>query len=305
MHQTDLFSSRSDEIVQDITSIHLASLYANLDGIQALFDHCGDKATVAEMVLFRDSAGRLPLHWAAQGAHGTGYRYGLPRNEIATLAINTIKLLLTIDPDTIDVRDYKGYNALWYASSSFKISMDPRCGVMKILLEYGADGSIRDPDGQNLLHLLGFTQNGDAVGPEIIESLVAHGANIEDTDIRGNTPLNQMAINLRQVEAVRALLTFGASMSVKNLRGDTPLHQAAQGKVFSYGNNHPTRVPLDAKIRAQDEMMKVLGEANDKLDSMSEKNADGKTPRQLQEETRNRWLQEEQILLSHMSADEL
>jgi hypothetical protein len=167
---------------------------------------------------------------------------------------------------------------------------------------------MRNQDGSNMLHSLGFTQNREAIDPAIIERLVAHGANIDDVDIRGNTPLNQMAINLRQVEAVRALLGCGASMRVKNLRDDTPLHQAAKGKVFRYGHKaamEQNGVPLDAKIRAQDEMMKVLEEAGDGLDLMNEKNADGKTPGQLQEETRNKWRQEEQVRLSHMSTDEL
>lgn len=304
MHQIDLFSHQSgEEIVQDVTPLHLGSLHANFYGIQALFDHRGDKATVGEMVLASDSAGRLPLHWAAQGAHGPEYRYMLPRNEIVTHTVNTIKLLLTIDQDTINARDHKGYNALWYAVSSFRVGFDQYLNVPKTLLEYGADGNMRDQDGQNMLHLLAFMQNGEVIDPAIIERLVAHGAKIDDIDIRGNIALNQMAINLRQVEAVQAFLRCGASMRVKNLRGDTPLHQAAKGKVFSYRYEPAIErngVPLDAKIRAQDLMMKVLEEAGDGLNLMNEKNAVGKTPRQLQEETRNKWRQEEQERLSHM-----
>jgi Ankyrin repeats (3 copies) len=295
-HEIDFLSGhQSNEIVRDITLLHLGSLHANVDGIQALFDCRGDKTTLAEMVLSADSAGRLPLHWAAQGAYSTEYRYMLPRNKIATHVLNTIKLLLKFDKDTINARDHQGYNALWYAAESFR-NTNQHCDVVKTLLEYGADAIMRDQHGQNTLHLLGFTQNGEAIDSAIIESLVARGANIEDVDRRGNTPLNQMAINLRQVAAVRALLRCGASMSVKNLRGDTPLHQAAKGRVFRL-EQEPDIVPLDAKIRAQDEMIKVLEEAGDGLGLVDEKNADGKTPRQLQEETRNRWHQEEQARL--------
>ncbi|GAD93570.1 conserved hypothetical protein [Paecilomyces variotii No. 5] len=301
MHQIDLFSRQSGEIVQDVTPLHLGSLHANFNGIQALFDHRDDKATVAEMVLTSDSTGRLPLHWAARGAHGPEYHYMLPQNEIDTHTVTTIKLLLTIDQDTINARDRKGYNALWYAVSSFREGSDPHLNIPKTLLEYGAEGNMRDQDGLNVLHLLAFTQNGEVIDPVIIERLVARGAKVDDIDIRGNTPLNQMAMNLRQVECVRALLHYGASMRVKNLRGDTPLHQAAKGKVFSYRYEpaiEQNGVALDAKIRAQDLMMKILEEAGDGLDLMNEKNTDGKTPRQLQEETRNKWYQEEQKRLS-------
>ncbi|KAJ9209978.1 hypothetical protein DTO166G4_8450 [Paecilomyces variotii] len=298
MHQIELFSRQSgEEIVQDVTPLHLGSLHANFHGVQALFDHRGDKATVAEMVLASDSAGRLPLHWAARGAHGPEYHYMLPQNEIVTHTVNTVKLLLSIDPDTINARDHKGYNALWYAVSSFREGSDQHLNILRTLLEYGAEANMRDQDGLNVLHLLAFTQNGEVIDPAMIERLVAHGAKIDDIDIRGNTPLNQMAMNLRQVEAVRALLRCGASMSVKNLKGDTPLHQAAKGKVFSYRYELATErndIPLDAKITAQDLMMKILEEAGDGLDLMNEKNADGKTPRQLQQETRIKWHQEEQ-----------
>ncbi|RWQ96861.1 ankyrin repeat-containing domain protein [Paecilomyces variotii] len=265
MHQIELFSRQSgEEIVQDVTPLHLGSLHANFHGVQALFDHRGDKATVAEMVLASDSAGRLPLHWAARGAHGPEYHYMLPQNEIVTHTVNTVKLLLSIDPDTINARDHKGYNALWYAVSSFREGFDQHLNIPKTLLEYGAEANMRDQDGLNVLHLLAFTQN---------------------------------------VEAVRALLRCGASMSVKNLKGDTPLHQAAKGKVFGYRYELATErngIPLDAKITAQDLMMKILEEAGDGLDLMNEKNADGKTPRQLQQETRIKWHQEEQKRLSHM-----
>jgi ankyrin repeat protein len=159
-----------------------------------------------------------------------------------------------------------------------------------------------------MLHLLSFRQNGEATDPAIIKELVACGANVNDVDVRGNTPLNQMAMNLRQVAAVRALLDSGSSVAVKNSRGDTPLHQSAQGKVFPYRHYEHIEwhgVSLDDKIKAQDEMMKVLEEASDGLDLMNERNADGKTAQQLKEETRSKWRLEELERLSRMSSHEL
>ncbi|CRG85815.1 hypothetical protein PISL3812_02826 [Talaromyces islandicus] len=275
----------------------------------ALFEYLEDKFTVAQMVLSSDSAGRLPLHWAARGADNTQYYYMLPRNEIVTRVAKTIKLLLSIDQQTVHARDHQGFNALWYTVYGFRESINNHFAVLKTLFDYEPDGSIRDQEGSNMLHLLAFTQNGEATDPAIIKALVACGANVNDVDARGNTPLNQMAMNLRQAAAVRALLDSGASVAVKNLRGDTPLHQSAQGRVFPYRQELPNiewhGVSLDEKIKAQDEMMKVLGEASDGLDLLNERNADGKTAQQLKEETRSKWRLEELERLSRMSSHEL
>jgi hypothetical protein len=116
--------------------------------------------------------------------------------------------------------------------------------VLNLLFELGADANIGDQNGLNMLHVLGFTQNGEARDPVIIERLV--------TQKRGNTPLNQMAINLRQVEPLRALLRCNASLKVKNLKGDMLLHQAAHGRVICYKDGTGIElhgVPLDATIK--------------------------------------------------------
>jgi ankyrin repeat protein len=303
-HISSFSSGPQDETVQGVTPLHLGSLHANLDGIQALFGLRGNKATVVEIAHSKDSAGRLPLHWAARGSHGPEYCYMIPRDEIVAHVASTIELLLTIAPDTINVKDNRGNNALWYMVSLFREHINQYYVVLKFLFELGADANMRNQNGMNMLHVLGFTQNGEAIDPVIIERLVVHGANLSDIDILGNTPLNQMAINLRQVEAVRALLRCGASMNVKNMKGDSPLHQAAHGRVFRYKDGTGIEghgVPLDAKIKAQDEMMKVLEEAGSGLDLTNEKNIDGKTSRQLLEETRNKWRQQEQERLSRVS----
>ncbi|QKX63663.1 uncharacterized protein TRUGW13939_10834 [Talaromyces rugulosus] len=309
-HEAHFFLNQPDEnIAKSITPLHLASFYANSNGIRALFDYLGDKFTVAQMVLSSDSAGRLPLHWAARGADNTAHHYMLPRNEIVPHVTKTIKLLLSIDQETVHARDHQGFNALWYTVRGFRESINNHFAVLKTLFDYRPDGSIRDQEGSNMLHLLAFTQNGEATDPAIIEALVAYGANVNDVDARGNTPLNQMAMNLRQVAAVRALLDGGASVAVKNLRGDTPLHQSAQGRVFPYRQEPPNiewhGVSLDDKIKAQDEMMKVLEEASDGLNLMKERNVDGKTAQQLKEETRSKWRLEESERLSRMSSYQL
>ncbi|KAJ5722976.1 ankyrin [Penicillium malachiteum] len=50
-----------------LTALHIASLFRNVEGIQALMDHCGDK-TLVEMCSIEDNNGQIPLHWALLGA---------------------------------------------------------------------------------------------------------------------------------------------------------------------------------------------------------------------------------------------
>lgn len=76
---------------------------------------------------------------------------------------------------------------IWYMVSSFREPINHYLYDLKIMFELGADANIRNQNGLNLLHVLGFTQNGEAIDPVIIERLVAHVANLSDVDIRGNT----------------------------------------------------------------------------------------------------------------------
>ena len=113
-----------------------------------------------------------------------------------------------------------------------------------------------------------------------------------------------MAISFRQVQAVRPLLRCGASTKIKNPKGGTPPHHTGHGVVFRYKDGTGIEwhgVPLDAKIKAQDEMIKGWEEADNGLNSMNQKNIDGKTPRQLMGETRNKWRQQGQERLSRVS----
>lgn len=166
MQYISLFSSGpKDETVHGVTPLQLGSLHANLDGIQALFDLRGDKATVMEMVLFKDSTGRLPLHWAARGAHGPEYCYMIPRDKIVAHVASTIKVLLTIAPDTINVKDNQGNNALWYMGSIFQDHINQYYVVLKCLFELGADANMHNQNGMDILHVLGFTQNGKPLDP--------------------------------------------------------------------------------------------------------------------------------------------
>jgi hypothetical protein len=59
-----------------------------------------------------------------------------------------------------------------------------------------------------------------------VRRLVAAGANVEQRDAHGVTPL-QLAAGYGQADVVTALVQLGADKEIKNAFGETPLHQAA------------------------------------------------------------------------------
>lgn len=103
-----------------MTALHIASLYGNIEGIHALVDYRGN-VSVAEMVSSADDQGRLPLHWALLGGRDEHRHEMMDKNhpnEIPSRMINTVKLLLEANPDTINVRDQQGATVFNYAVKS-------------------------------------------------------------------------------------------------------------------------------------------------------------------------------------------
>ena len=79
--------------------------------------------------------------------------------------------------------------------------------------------SARDSDGFTPLHFAAQETRGD-----VIEVLVAAGAEVDATDNWGNTPLSRAVFNSRgRGEAVLALLAAGADPNRENNYGVSPL----------------------------------------------------------------------------------
>ena len=65
----------------------------------------------------------------------------------------------------------------------------------------------------------------------LVQLLVEKGANVNVTDVSGNTPLH-MAVKERNKTGVKFLLEQGADVNVANVWGYTPLHLAAKFRVI-------------------------------------------------------------------------
>ena len=270
------FSAReikSEYTAQFITPLHIGSFYSNVDGIQALLDYRGSNVNLIDIVSCRDSCGCLPLHLAARGP--SPLKDSITGDYSIPYTVATVKLLLNIIPTTINSQNKQGETPLHYAIQSYSLYGSKHSDILKFLFENGADAGIRATNGQSPLHWLCSRLSG---AEPMIDLLLAHGANINDADLDGNTPLHLAARNLPHIDVMRFLLSRGADEGAKNSEGNTPLHEAAGRSIFS-----------ESQRRAQDETMWVLEEAGGNVNLMNQQNTAGKTPREICGKKRNEW----------------
>ena len=288
-----LQSSTTDTRTHDVTTLHLASLFYNSDAVKLLLNHQNHKANGnPDLTSSCDSDGRFPLHWAASGSAESDCRLLDKQPKIT----ETLRLLLDHDSTGINLVDKTGSTPLHYAARSHA-----RCGctqyaelAIRNLLEYKADPRIPDGSGRTILHLLGYhSHQGDPINTTLLESILSHGANINHTENNGKTALHVFTQNLRQVSAAKFLIEHGADFRARNTLRETPFHAAARGFLNDHvrRDGRDTEVTTANKIRLQDEIMLALNNAagEDAAMLMNQPNAEGKSPRYLLEETRNRW----------------
>lgn len=274
----------------DVTTLHLASLFYNPDAVRLILDHQHYKNnTNPDLASSCDSDGRLPLH-SCDG----GFNCRLLDKQLRIT--ETLRLLLDHDSTGINLVDNTESTPLHYAAISHA-----RCGcsqhaelAIRTLLEYRADPRIPDGSGCTVLHLLGYhSHQGDPIETTLLDLILSHGANINHAENNGKTALHVFAQNLRQVSAAKFLIENGADFRARNTLRETPFHAAARGFLNDHVrcDGRDKEVTTGNKIRLQDEMMRALQEAagEDTAMLMSQPNADGKTPQDLLEETRNRW----------------
>lgn len=294
-----LFGGTCD-VAWDVTPLHIGSMFANANGIQALRDRRGDGVGWRDMVSCSDSHGRLPLHWAA------GCLWAETK-AAADDILRTMELLLADDAaETVDSPDAQGDTPLHYAvrNSVGGPAPDTSYQVAKFLCEKGARAGARGANGQTPLHCLVSTH---AARPSssmmaLAKLLLAYGADVRDEDADGNTVLHLAARSAQHLETVRFFLDEASGktsqdllLSAANAQGDTPLHVAAAQSHFAQDQS------VEERIRSQDAMMRALtpesracGEMDSKQSWLDQPNRAGKTPRQLCEESRSMWRQQQQ-----------
>ncbi|KAF5570190.1 hypothetical protein FPHYL_1466 [Fusarium phyllophilum] len=157
-----------------------------------------------------------------------------------------------MDPAMINVQDIEGNTALHYAASYFGGNGKVFMPAFETLCNKGADASINNNQGETALHNILASAEG-IIDKQVLSRLLAHGAEINDIDHAGNTPLHIAVRRLDCHGVIAFLIEQGANATIGNSKNETPIHIAASGDVFTPG--------LAEKVEIQDEVLKTLTKA--------------------------------------------
>ncbi|KAL3489189.1 ankyrin repeat-containing domain protein [Aspergillus germanicus] len=283
--------SRGKEMAHDVTTLHMASLFWNVDIVEFLLQYHHKGESGHDLASCRDTNGRVPLHWASVGPDSNECR--LLDEELSTRMSTTFQLLLSAAPETVNMVDDAGFTPLHYAvqthatcAASAHAEIAIRC-----LLEHGADPAIPDPDGQTVLHMLGLgSLLSQPIRTGLLDSLVEHGVDIDHASGKGVTALHVMASNLRHLSVVQYLLENGADPRSTTSTGATAFHRVAGGRLFdgSAGLGDWKNATAEHYTRAEDDMLRLLQTSVGGSTLINQRNLAGKTPLELLEETRKR-----------------
>jgi len=149
----------------------------------------------------RGLRGTTPLHWVC-------------RPEVAEWLIQ--------EGAEVNAEDQGGGTPLWnIASTPFEDKGCDYVGVLKMLLAHGA--KLQNHEGLSTLHA--------TYHPQVVRLLVAHGADINARDERGDTPLHaavkdKICGQWDCKDLVKAMLESGADVNARDRQGRTPLWYA-------------------------------------------------------------------------------
>ncbi|KAG4273411.1 hypothetical protein FPRO04_09775 [Fusarium proliferatum] len=258
----------------DVTIISTASRCANVNALKVLLECASKGSDVGDAVSYRDSWGSMPLHWACQVSMDEDPREVTSEamEEEVQQIITVLGLLLDCSPETINAQDQYGNTALHHAAKNYSNYGQEHTSIFQYLCGKGADSSMLNKNDETALHRLCSCDGGLPLDTTAIQLLLDHGAKVTDTDNDGNTPLHLAVKNLENLEAIAVLLDHGADIRAKNFIGNTPLHEAANG-MFWPG-------VVEGKYESMGDILRRLQGDGGYL--MDEPNAEGKSPRQIQ-----------------------
>ncbi|CRL25187.1 Ankyrin repeat-containing domain [Penicillium camemberti] len=230
VHARMVWHGRYDS-AKEMTPLHIAAQFWNLEGMQALIDHRGG-IELADMVTTVDSKGRLPLHWALIGNFDRREEKD-NGNDIISRMIATVKTLLDAKPTTVNSRDQSGATAFHHALQ-IRVEYREVFQVIQVLLD--ANPSV---DTLNSRNHRGTTPLGDVImssknyggsleeATSLIMILVGNGANPRLCASKGRNILHILC--MQSTKELIAPVILGQLLKFVDVNetdddGRTPLH---------------------------------------------------------------------------------
>ncbi|KAJ5803110.1 uncharacterized protein N7503_005560 [Penicillium pulvis] len=218
-----------------VTAMHIASIYGNLEGMQALIDHPGD-SSAADLVAIVDSAGRTPLHWALRVVQGDLDMDEMSdQDEITAHIVRAVLLLLNANPDTVNMRDNNGATVFHYAvmsyaaleSTTLLLSAKPLPHIINVR-DYMGDTALKKAIDSHAEG--GGTPNKRLM--EILQVLLENGADGSGCNNKGHNLVHTLALRFADSDPVELaildrLLEF-VNINSADSYGRTPLHYVAR-----------------------------------------------------------------------------
>ena len=230
-----LLAARADVNARDNgqwTALHHAASEGYENIVRVLIDHGGDPAA-------GDDHGSTPLQYAVLGGHrsvvdlltakgigANGASAGSAALALAAREIDPQAVRLLLDKGVaVDSLDERGWTPLqgalyqrdWGGSELDQAHKRRQREVVELLLARGANVEVRGKDGNRPMHTAALF--GFA---EILDLLLGRSAEINARNDWGWTPLH-FAVSQKQLEAADVLLRHGADVQARNKSGDTPL----------------------------------------------------------------------------------
>jgi ankyrin repeat protein len=204
-----------EEDVFNDTPLHKASISGHADVVELLLKH-------GAYVNATSSNGSTPLHYAAYNGHANVVKLLLEscadpsaKNNIGKTAADLARERGHVDIANMIENVKELFEALKKGDTS---------KAEKLLMDLRVPNA-RDRDGVSLLHWATFIGH-----PGIVRFLIEKGADVNIKDWKGNTPLHYAA-KIGDTIIAKLLLEKGADINAKDNRNCTPLHYVANVEV--------------------------------------------------------------------------
>lgn len=189
-----------------VTPLHLASYYQKLESVRFLLDHGAN-------VNAKQSHGKTPLHEVLSKPDADD-------DDV----LRVVQLLLERGAD-VNSQTEDHLTPLHLASYGQKLES------VRVLLDYGAKVDAHSHGWTPLLRVLaGFVISGDGVG--VVRLLLERGADVNTQNKDHVTPLH-LASYRQKLESVRMLLNLGANVNAEDSHQRTPLHRVLEGRFLT------------------------------------------------------------------------